>query len=390
MSIVGLGEHMVSYLSSGKSRQASFVFSKQGSKGTFPLLDKILENLMSVCRFQAPINKSIYVSFDNIQKLYKNYRLGVNEQEKAIAAIVTSVLCILPDGEQESKIQFDRQYSPEFWLYGFRNSKQNNFAVTDIDSNILKGLIKDDCDVTQIKMIFRKKIDKAIIAVKEDMNFCYEESVDIELAQHLEKRQKRLVEPKKSFSAEKSFKMSRSDKSKKILHCDVVNIQSESKPCAISMGAVEVNPNTPERIAEVLDSIQKQCNIYNKYSFKYIFNEEGKVRKIENSNCNEERKFIIVTADGLPYKQLIKLINDFFVCITCENVLCYLADMTEHMKTHGHKEYFQKYGNILPRIGQFHYGLTMLGWGQVLQLFWDLLTKSSNFDFGSIALSCFF
>ena len=112
---------------------------------------------MSVCRFQAPINISIYLSFDNIQKLYKNYRLGVNEQEKAIAAIVTSVLCILPDGEQESEIQFDRQYSPEFWLYGFRNSKQNNFAVNDIDSNILKGLIKDDCDITQIKMIFRKK-----------------------------------------------------------------------------------------------------------------------------------------------------------------------------------------------------------------------------------------
>ena len=382
MSIVGLREHMVSYLSSGKSRQASFVFSKQGSKGTFPLLEKILENSMSVCRFQAPINKSIYVSFDNIQKLYKNYRLGVNEQEKAIAAIVTSVLCILPDGELESKIQFDRQYSPEFWLYGFRNSKQNNFAVTDLDSNILKGLIKDDCDVTQIKMIFRKKLDKAIIAVKEDMNLCLEDSVDIELAQQLEKRQKRLVEPNKSFSAQKSFKMSRSDKSKKILHCDVVNIQSESKPCAISMGAVEVNPNTPDRIAEVLDSIQKQCDIYHKYSFKYIFDEEGKVRKIENSNCNEDRKYIIVTADGLPYKQLIKLINDFFVCITCENVLCYLADMTEHMKTHGHKEYFQKYGNILPQIGQFHYGLTMLR--SYVKLVWNInlseLCKAINFE----------
>ena len=73
--------------------------------------------------------------------------------------------------------------------------------------------------------------------------------------------------------------MSRSDKSKKILHCDVVNIQSESKPCAISMGAVEVNPNTPDRIAEVLDSIQKQCNIYHKNSVNYIFNEEGKVKK---------------------------------------------------------------------------------------------------------------
>ena len=30
------------------------------------------------------------------------------------------------------------------------------------------------------------------------------------------------------------------------------------------------------------------------------------------------------------------------------------------------------------------------GWGQVRKLFWDLLTYTNNFYFGSIALSCFF
>ena len=30
------------------------------------------------------------------------------------------------------------------------------------------------------------------------------------------------------------------------------------------------------------------------------------------------------------------------------------------------------------------------GWGQVQKLFWDLLTQTNNFYFGSIALSCFF
>ena len=30
------------------------------------------------------------------------------------------------------------------------------------------------------------------------------------------------------------------------------------------------------------------------------------------------------------------------------------------------------------------------GWGQVQKLFWDQLTQTNNFYFGSIALSCFF
>ena len=54
VSTVGLKEHMVAHLSSGKSMHTTQVFSKQGGKGTRPLLEINLKNSESVCTFKAP------------------------------------------------------------------------------------------------------------------------------------------------------------------------------------------------------------------------------------------------------------------------------------------------------------------------------------------------
>ena len=49
---------------------------------------------------------------------------------------------------------------------------------------------------------------------------------------------------------------------------------------------------------------------------------------------------------------------------------------------------------IRPSLGPFLHFLGLWGyfwgWGQVQQLFWDLLTYTNNFYFGIIALFCFF
>ena len=121
VSVSGVREHICTYPSSGKSVQVSQIFSKQGPKGTRPLLETILDNSMETCKFKEPENKSMFVSFDNIQKLFKNYRIGGKEDDKAIATIVTSVLCVLPDGDKTSKIQYDPLISPENWHKGFQS-----------------------------------------------------------------------------------------------------------------------------------------------------------------------------------------------------------------------------------------------------------------------------
>ena len=95
----GVKEHMVSYLSSGKSMHTSQVFSKQGGKGSRPILEKILKNSESVCLFKAPENVTLFFSYDNIQTLLKSHRVGGSHQSKVLAIVVCSILCLLPDGE---------------------------------------------------------------------------------------------------------------------------------------------------------------------------------------------------------------------------------------------------------------------------------------------------
>lgn len=70
LSGMGIKEHMVTYLSSGKSVHTSQVFSKQGGKGTRPLLEKVLKNSESVCMFKAPEHVTLLFSYDNIQTLF--------------------------------------------------------------------------------------------------------------------------------------------------------------------------------------------------------------------------------------------------------------------------------------------------------------------------------
>ena len=106
VSVVGLKEHMVVYLASGKSCHASQVFSKQGGKGTRPVLEIILKNSESVCKFKAPENITLFFSFDNIQTLLKSHRIGGPNQKEILVIVVCSILCYLPEGHKRiSEIQ---------------------------------------------------------------------------------------------------------------------------------------------------------------------------------------------------------------------------------------------------------------------------------------------
>ena len=68
VSIPGIREHLVVYLSSDKARNTTHIFSKAGAKGTRPVLEQILTNSLEKCKFVEPKNKSLFFSFDNIQK----------------------------------------------------------------------------------------------------------------------------------------------------------------------------------------------------------------------------------------------------------------------------------------------------------------------------------
>ena len=101
-SAVGIKEHMVSYLDSGKSRHTSQVFSRQGGKSTRPVLEDILKQSEEICQFREPVGSTLFFSFDNIQTLLKSHRIGGEQQKKALAIVVTSILAQMPDGDMKN------------------------------------------------------------------------------------------------------------------------------------------------------------------------------------------------------------------------------------------------------------------------------------------------
>jgi hypothetical protein len=140
---------MVSYLASGKSRHSSQVFSKQGGKGTQPLL-KTSEN---ICKLSPPEKTNLFFSFDNILKLLKSYRIGGNNQTKPLGIIVCSIMCLLPDDEnKECDIQFSYENCPANWYTEYKYDKEKDICVKKIDSNILKKCVK--LDVSEDMILF--------------------------------------------------------------------------------------------------------------------------------------------------------------------------------------------------------------------------------------------
>ena len=140
VSDVGLKEHMVSYLSSGKAIHNTQVFSKQGGKGTRPVLEMILKNWESVCQFKAPEKATLFFSFENIKTLLKSHRIGGEHQKKILAVVVCSILCLT--WETESDIQFANVNSPANWYSNYKFEPKNNVFIENLSATTLKKCLK--------------------------------------------------------------------------------------------------------------------------------------------------------------------------------------------------------------------------------------------------------
>ena len=123
------------------------------------------------------------------------------------------------------------------------------------------------------------------------------------------------------------------------LYFNIPNVKNPDIPREMAVKALPINPNTPERIAKVLDDILSSANMENKFSVKIVF--DGKNVSKELNRNKDFRKFVVVTSDGLPYKAMIELIKNVHTCAVCGKRLRYLSNMTDHFQNTHHKEYYQ-------------------------------------------------
>ena len=407
VSEVGLKEHMVSYLASGKSIHSSQIFSKQGGKGTRPVLEKVLKNSEESLTFSAPEKSFLYFSFDNIQKLLKSYRIGGNHQHKVLAIVVCSILCLLfENGDKKCDLQYMWENTPALWYSEYTHVEDKDVYVDKLSTDTLRQCAKmEKNNLNVIDEYFENELKDALNFVAADMDESLRDSVDFQTRAEIAKKRKlcqsghindhvrsnrttcdrknckSLLKENDVFNKSKPTVVNiDQDISKAEIYLNVPNISIDDIPKEMPVGAMAINPNNPERISKVLDEIIENANMKNKYSVKLCF-EKGKISKKINENP-EFRKFVVVTSDGLPYKAMIELIKNTHTCAECGKKLRYISEVTDHIKETHHIEYFQTYGNILPNIGHFHYSLTMLR--SLVKLEWNLdfeeLVKAIHFE----------
>ena len=413
VSLAGLKEHLVAYISSNKSHHVSDLFSHIGGRGNRHLLETILDNSEIACKFEDPKKISVFVSFDNIQKLMKGHRLSEAEQQKVYGIIVTSILAVLPDGYQVDHIQYKAENNMTSWFSEFGYNKDEGIFHNQLDTELLKKMSKiDPEDMAIINKYWHQDLETELAFVLKDTSNS-SDSVDIKVRENQNKRIKlcteghvnrdvrsnrkkcqhckaRLVEDdaheQSYFTEESSTPQSAAstnddlspEEECALYYMHVDNIYPEYKPVDKSMGAIPVNPNNESRIKRVLDDIKSKTGLDKYYSVELKVENDKLIKKVIHNP--ETRSWILLSCDGLPMKSLIQLIEHTFQCVDCGVRLGHVSELSEHTKSTMHKSYFQPYSCMIPNVGQFHYQMTMNR--SYIKLLWKIeyeqLCKSVN------------
>ena len=317
----------------------------------------------------------MFFSFDNIQTLLKSHRIGGDHQKKVLAIVVCSILCL--EWKKESNIQFQSQNSPANWCIEYNYEPKTDMFVEKLSASNLTKCLKIEKDEEHIfNSFFESAIKDALEYVTRDLNENNEDSIDLKSKEATSKKRKLCENNHINDNVKSNRKICDRNycKAKLKLHIQesvsVVTTQREdfiskeytrakhylNVPNVIiddlaeehAVGAIDINPNTRERVSKVLDHLIEKAELKNKFPIKLRFSDK-KVEKIVNDDPNL-RKFILVTVDGLPYKILLDIIRNFHTCAKYGKRFEYLAEMNKHLKISQHNEYFQTYGCILPNI----------------------------------------
>ena len=97
VSLSGLAVLTLVYIFSGRSRQTCSLFSSTGAKGSYRIVTEfVLPNSKETSYKHCKDGVTVFYSFDNAQKLFKQWRLHGRSQDKSLAMVATSIVHCYP------------------------------------------------------------------------------------------------------------------------------------------------------------------------------------------------------------------------------------------------------------------------------------------------------
>ena len=412
VSLSGLSVMTLMYIFSGRSKKTCNLFSTTGAKGNVRLVTEyVLPNSKETSYRVCQDGVTVLYSFDNAQKLFKQWRLHGSTKGKALAMVTTSIVHCYPDGLLSSDVQYTLKHSPMQWLHSFEVNKSSSYLVEKLDGDVLRSLINiSESEEDIVLGRFDFDIDSAIKHVKDEMMDQGKDIIDIMIdveKKELEKEDKfcedghRNVNPRANqikckVCKKNIFKKANLEKdeefealkdsvkqitvkndgkngkmheilisdidvkmSKAKLYPRVRNRFNENQALYISQGTIFANPNSFSRVKFVLRGIKGLTGTSKEYNSSVTFVDKHTV-KVKTWGVTNMRTWIGITVDGLPHKLLIEVIKHSFVCGECEKDFDVMSDVTEHFQKHGHRTYLKEFGNCIIKIGGLHAEMNML------------------------------
>ena len=412
VSLFGLSLLTLVYIFSGRSLQTCNMFSATGAKGTHKIVTNyVLPNSKETSYRPCADGVTVYYSFDNIQKLFRIWRLYGSGQEKSLAKIATSIVHCYPDGLLSSNVQYVLRHSPMIWLYKFQINDASDTFIEKLDSNVIEKLLhldEDDLDIVlgrwdlkvenAIKEVKKEAFDgndviDKILNVREKMDennvrFCSEghrnekprsNQKNCKFCKNQLIVKEDIIEGEKDdenvdYGTDTFMKMKIIEKetgpievlitdtdlkTKSDLFPRMRNVFNENKPIYVSQGITYVNPNSFIRVKMVLDEIQTLTKTNEKHTTLLKIEEDNTI-STEVTEVNNMRTWIVVTLDGLPHKLAINVIKHCYQCELCGKDITVNTDVIKHFEKTGHRLFWKKYANIILKIGGLHAEMNML------------------------------
>ena len=336
---MAFGLNLLTFFVTGSKTAITYNGASSPSGGYTSILSTL--NDLTLKPLECP-NGDVDTFFDNCQVVGKNYH--VHLQATAPVSVITSTVHIVHpnSGQVQQKVDL----SPAYWKWTGRF--QHRFQ--DFEQRYLDTF----------KNLRRSYIQQQLNEVIKEQTLVNNSYVDhIDEPQQDQGTNKNENEKLFIVSVENETVVERkSPKQGAIMLDSVKSHHPKEPPLAIIGEPIILNPNSYERVTQVLDHMSS----------------------VSGLTCTPpRRKWISIGCDGLPYLLAAKVIDRTFVCPQCgECVNSGAEDFAAHLERHGLPtdlvEQNRKYKHIILRPGLGHFEINMVKC--IFKLLWIVLLSS--------------
>ncbi|XP_071163549.1 uncharacterized protein [Mytilus edulis] len=369
-------------LSLTNSKAAVDICGSSGAGGRYMTLCKWLGNIPSEANI-SPAGDILLV-FDNEQIIGKTWNIKPNNKIKT--SIITTVASIQLQNEKYS-LQKDHQFHPASWFTKDRVNDVMNQVILE-ESEVYNTYKKEHYSqfklfvTASIAQILDESVGKEMDIIDQIVTNCKQRR-DLKTCpgcnNFFPKSKRKCPQCKIDLMKLPDTVTQNHDNQQKKVEVTPLNKKKDKSKAdddhidSFRFGHVEHFHQTSEIPVFVMDPVFVNPNSID--NLKLVLRHLGKTAGIKRYG-GEERDWVIVCCDGLPYTMVCRMIEEYFTCIICNKGFLGKEAFDSHKKEHPDVQevkFVREFDWILLKTGDGHYEMNLMK--SFVELNWDVFMR---------------